>query len=317
MDFSVLKFEYCPKSTKFCWLKTTKLFIAAIFMLGVNVNNIFLRKGVFWLPSLAALAVMGNGLSATAQTVDTINSQQLTEPSATAVSPNQLQTEVETPNLSSQTTASTSAVVNQAAVPETNVLQQSSETYTQETATPTLTPVPGTVATSSAVLTTESAQPTNPTSIPRVAQSDIDVGRTTRGGSSYIGVAGNIGIDGGDSSLGDGNFAVISKVGLTNSISVRPSAVLGDNTTILLPVTYDFSFQQADPFSEPLAIAPYVGAGAALKTGDDSQVAFLVSGGIDVPLNAQFTATASVNAGFFDQTDIGFLLGVGYNFTAF
>ena len=130
-------------------------------------------------------------------------------------------------------------------------------------------------------------------------------------------MAGNIGLGGGDSSLGDGNFAVISKVGVTNTISLRPSAVFGNNTTILIPVTYDFKLQQPDPFDEPLAFAPYVGVGAAIKTGDDSKTALLVSGGVDFPLNAQFTATASLNAGFFDDTDVGLLLGVGYNFSGF
>jgi opacity protein-like surface antigen len=157
-----------------------------------------------------------------------------------------------------------------------------------------------------------------PKSDSQVAQADIDPGRPTRGGSSYVGVAANIGIGGGDSSLGDGNFMVISKIGLSNAISVRPSAVIGDNTAFLIPVTYDLSFQQAsDPFSEPLPIAPYVGGGAAIKTGDDTQVAFLVTGGVDVPLTPQFTANAAVNAAFFDETDIGLSIGVGYNFGRF
>lgn len=190
------------------------------------------------------------------------------------------------------------------------------------------TPVPGSVATTAAALidTPAPSQPVaapaqpNQANIPvkksqQIAQSDIDLGRRTRGGSSYIGVAGNIGLNGGQSALGDGNFAVISKVGLTRTISVRPAAVFGDNTAILLPITYDFAFTGGDdPFGEPLAIAPYLGIGAALSTGENSEVAFLLSGGVDLPLNEQFTATASVNAGFYDETDIGLLLGVGYNF---
>ncbi len=68
----------------------------------------------------------------------------------------------------------------------------------------------------------------------------------------------------------------------------------------------------------PLKLAaPYIGAGAAFKTGDDSEIGLLISGGIDVPLTPQFTATAAVNAGFFNTTDIGLLLGVGYNFSGF
>ncbi|MEH1892949.1 MAG: hypothetical protein V7K92_27190 [Nostoc sp.] len=281
------------------------------------MNTIFLRKGVFWLPSIAALTVLSSGLSAIAQTVDKVSSQPLTDPSATVASPNDFSTELDTAsqNLSTETTE-TFTVTNLAKV------QQPPKAAIQENASVTPTPIPGTVATSSATLTSEFVQPTSQTTnqppVTKVAQSDIDLGRTTRGGSSYIGVAANIGLSGGnDSSLGDGNFAVVSKIGLTNSISVRPSAVFGDNTTILLPITYDFTFKSADAFSEPLAIAPYVGVGGAYKTGDDSQFAFLVTGGIDVPLTPQFTATAAVNAGFFDKTDVGLLLGVGYNFTGF
>ncbi|MEH2116756.1 hypothetical protein [Nostoc sp.] len=282
------------------------------------MNTIFLRKGVFWLPSIAALTVLSSGLSAIAQTVDKVSSQPLTDPSATVASPNDFSTELDTAsqNLSTETTE-TFTVTNLAKV------QQPPNAAIQENASVTPTPIPGTVPTSSATLTSEFVQPTSQTTaqppVTKVAQSDIDLGRTTRrGGSSYIGVAANIGLSGdADSSLADGNFAVVSKIGLTNSISVRPSAVFGDNTTILLPITYDFTFKSADAFSEPLGIAPYVGVGGAYKTGDDSQFAFLVTGGIDVPLTPQFTATAAVNAGFFDKTDVGLLLGVGYNFTGF
>ncbi|ODG96811.1 hypothetical protein A4S05_16215 [Nostoc sp. KVJ20] len=280
------------------------------------MNTIFLRKGVFWLPSIAALAFLSSGLSATAQTVETLNTQPLTEPSATVASSNEFSAELDTANqnLSTETT-------EQFTVTNLTEVQQLPNTAIQENASVTSTPIPGTVATSSVTLTSKFVESTSQTtaqpSDTRVAQSDIDLGRSTRGGSSYVGIAANIGLSGGDSSLGDGNFAVVSKIGLTNSISVRPSAVIGDNTTVLLPITYDFNFQSADAFSEPLPIAPYVGVGAAYKTGDDSQFAFLVSGGIDVPLTPQFTATASVNAGFFDQTDVGLLLGVGYNFSGF
>ncbi|MBN3922504.1 hypothetical protein [Nostoc sp. NMS4] len=278
------------------------------------MNTIFLRKGVFWLPSIAALAFLSSGLSANAQTVDKVSSQPLTELSATIASPNEFSPELNTAsqNLFTETTE-TFTVTNLAKV------QQLPNTGIQENASAIPIPVPGTVATSSATLASEFVQPTSQTTVqpsaPKVAQSDIDLGRATRGGSSYLGIAANIGLSGGDTSLGDGNFAVVSKIGLTNSISVRPSAIFGDNTTILLPITYDFNFKSADAFSEPLAIAPYIGVGAAYKTGGDSQFAFLASAGIDVPLTPQFTATAAVNAGFFDQTDVGLLLGVGYNFS--
>ncbi len=276
-------------------------------LLGVNVNNIFIRKEFLLLPGLAALAVVGTSFSAQAQTVSPVESQQLTESSATVAANTEAQSQE-------------SVIANP--VSNATELQQFPSVNTQEQANRIITPVPGTVATTSATLAPEyvesSAQPSAiPSSTSTIAQSDIDPGRATRGGRSYIGVAGNIGISGDDSSLGDGNFAAISKIGLTNAISIRPSAVFGNNTTILVPITYDFTLQAADAFSEPLAIAPYIGIGAAIKTGDDSQVGFLASGGIDLPLNAQFTATAAINAGFFDSTDIGLLIGVGYNFSGF
>ncbi|MBD0261469.1 MAG: hypothetical protein ICV78_01785 [Tolypothrix sp. Co-bin9] len=279
------------------------------------MNTIFLGKRVFCLTSVT-LAVLGSGLSAVAQTVPAV--QQSTQLSTTEVSVDQTIAGVETQSQN----FSTVSEGNQVWVSDSTTSQQFPGMTTEETANPIITPVPGTTSTSSAALTGQypeaQFQGSMPKSDSQVAQADIDPGRPTRGGSSYVGIAANIGISGGDSSLGDANFMVISKVGLSNAISVRPSAVIGDNTTFLIPVTYDFSFQQAaDPFSEPLPIAPYVGAGAAITTGDETQVGFLVSGGVDVPLNAQFTANAAVNAAFFDETDIGLSIGVGYNFGRF
>ncbi len=69
----------------------------------------------------------------------------------------------------------------------------------------------------------------------------VTPGRTTLGGPSYIGVAGNIGLSGNDTALSDGNFAVISKIGLTRNISVRPSVLFGDDTVFLVPLTLDFT----------------------------------------------------------------------------
>ena len=65
-----------------------------------------------------------------------------------------------------------------------------------------------------------------------------------------------------------------------------------------------------------LNVAPYIGGGAIISTGDDSDVGVLLTGGIDVPINTQFTATAGVNVGFVDDdTDVGVMIGVGYNFS--
>ncbi|MDF5728887.1 MAG: hypothetical protein PUP92_12885 [Rhizonema sp. PD38] len=315
------------------------------------MSSIFSRKEVFWLLNLSVLAVLGSSSSVLAETTDTSSGFQLTQNNETQASSSQINTEVDTstPNVSTQTSVRSSVPVAQqvtgsnVAQPQqilTNNQQYKSDQFVTsvpgttaqfprnvklEKLSRVVTPVPGTTATTSAAFSTNDTESTSQPSVPsktqlrkssnRVAQADIEPGRATRGGSSYVGVAGNIGLSGGSSALGDGNFTIISKIGLTRSISVRPAAVLGDDTVLLFPVTYDFSFKPiSDPFTPPLPIAPYVGAGAAIRTGSDSQAAFLLTGGIDVPISPQFTATAAINAAFFDDTSVGILLGVGYNF---
>ncbi len=145
-------------------------------------------------------------------------------------------------------------------------------------------------------------------------QTDTTTGRTTRGGRSYLGVAGNIGLSG-DTGLGEGNFAVISKIGITNAISARPSVLFGDDILVLVPLTFDFVPQSTNPLGgQTFTISPYIGAGVAIETSDDADVGLLLTGGVDVPLGNRFTVTGSVNAAFLESTDVGLLLGIGYNF---
>jgi hypothetical protein len=177
-------------------------------------------------------------------------------------------------------------------------------------------PTPSKISTKAAdLLPPQSAKATNEPS-EEIAQVDVAPGRTTRGGSSYIGIAGNIGL-GGDSAIGEGSFMAISKIGLTRSVSLRPSVAIEDDPVVLVPLTYDFTLRGEDVFEETFSVAPYVGAGVAIETSDDADVGLLLTGGLDVPLNNNFTANAALNAAFLDETDVGLVLGVGYNFTGF
>lgn len=184
---------------------------------------------------------------------------------------------------------------------------------------------PGTASTSAASLAN---QPQTPSSSEAAAESadtsvaqglenvDITPGRSTRGGSSYIGIGGAIGLTGG-TGIGQGGFLINSKIGLTRNISFRPSVVIGDETDFLLPLTYDFILQSADPF-RPVPFAPFLGGGVAVSTDSDNEIGFLLTGGADFPLSRQFVANAAVNAGFFgDTTSVGISLGVGYTFSGF
>jgi hypothetical protein len=144
-------------------------------------------------------------------------------------------------------------------------------------------------------------------------------GRATRSGPSYIGVGGNIGLGDGDTALGETSFAIFSKIGITSNISARPAVLIEDNPTILLPVTLDF-IPAVTNITEDVSgdlgvrVSPYVGAGIAISTGDDSTVNFLATGGVDVPITENVSGTLAVNATLFDNPAVGLLLGVGYNF---
>jgi len=135
--------------------------------------------------------------------------------------------------------------------------------------------------------------------------------RSTRSGPSYLGVGANFGVTGG-SDLGGTSFAIISKLGLTEVISVRPSVlILRDFATILLPVTYDLAPQQS--FGD-LQFSPYLGGGIAINTGSNSSVGPMLTAGLDIPLSSSFTINVAANLAFLRTTDLGILVGIGYNF---
>lgn len=144
-----------------------------------------------------------------------------------------------------------------------------------------------------------------------VIPDEVDPGRSTRSGTSYIGVGANFGV-GGDTSLGDSGLFLYSKVGLTRYFSIRPAVNTNfdEDATFLLPLTFDLA---------PIAIgntgvslAPYFGGGPAISTtGDFGPV---LSGGVDMPLTKNLTVTSGVNIGILDEADVGVFLGIGYSF---
>jgi hypothetical protein len=142
-------------------------------------------------------------------------------------------------------------------------------------------------------------------------------GRATRSGSSYLGGGLNVGVAG-DTALGDRSFSVISKIGLTRSISFRPGAVVDfpENVTVLAPLTLDLPLRQSDGIAGlGFRFAPYLGGGLAAST--NGHLGPLVTGGIDIPLTSRFTANAALNLGLLDEANVGLSIGVGYTIPGF
>lgn len=186
-------------------------------------------------------------------------------------------------------------------------------------------PMPGTAATSAQLLITPPTQQSlpqagslslshKPSTI--LAQADLDPRRGRVGVPNYLGLGGNLGLsdNSNGTSLGDGGFVVNSKIRLNSKLSLRPTAIFGNDATFLIPLTYDFTIPTADPF-EPVRFAPFLGGGLAIATDDNDSIGFLLTGGIDVPISRAFVANASINIGFIeDETDFGLIIGIGYTF---
>ncbi|MFP4103891.1 hypothetical protein [Coleofasciculus sp.] len=136
-------------------------------------------------------------------------------------------------------------------------------------------------------------------------------------GRSYIGVGGNIGLDGEETNLGEGSVVIVSKAGFTDNFSLHNAVMFGDETTTSLTLSLNFPIKT--PVTGQTIVIPFVGGGVLLQPDNDWEADPLVSGGVDVPIPPQFTGTVRVNVAFpeDDETDVGLVLGVGYNLKLF
>ncbi|MFB2877452.1 hypothetical protein [Floridanema aerugineum] len=278
------------------------------------MNNLFLPRAVFLLSLTAFAGGIGN-LPAKAETAKVKfsgNSQWMV-----AQSNQQNSVQISSSNLGEVDQSNIGSAIDSA---EQQLKNSSSDDKKS--------PVPGTTVTSAANLlgqtvtnsnsrtstaTTENTRTSNSRTKKgtQVAQFEIEPGRETRSGSSYVGAGGNIGLSG-ESGIGENGFALFSKIGLTRALSVRPMVVFAGDTDFIIPITYDFAIA-AEPFQR-INLAPFVGIGAIITTYRERNAGLALTGGVDIPITANFTAVGSVTLGFVDTTSVGILLGVGYNF---
>ncbi|MBW4651807.1 MAG: hypothetical protein KME20_01925 [Kaiparowitsia implicata GSE-PSE-MK54-09C] len=140
------------------------------------------------------------------------------------------------------------------------------------------------------------------------SQAQLPGGLEQRYVFSYIGVGPNLGITGGPA-IGETGFGVLSKIALNPYLSFRPSVLIEDEASFLLPVTYDF------PIAAPGAgFAPFLGGGVAINTGDGDTFGLLLTGGVDVPISDTIAISAAANLAPFDDVDLGVVFGINYIF---
>jgi len=174
-------------------------------------------------------------------------------------------------------------------------------------------PVPGTVE-----MSADKLQPSSATFDSAVSQAPATATPVTSAPKkkpkykfSYLGIGANFGANGQTSALGETSFAAFSKYAISPYLSFRPALLVNEHTTVLFPLTYDF------PIAGPGHIGPYFGLGmqssspfSAATTKSD----LLLTAGIDYPINSQLAFTAGVNAGTFNHSGVGGLLGLAYIF---
>ena len=134
---------------------------------------------------------------------------------------------------------------------------------------------------------------------------------------SYGGLGGNIGLGGEDTALGDGGFSLVGRTAFTKNISLHSSTVFGDDNVGAFALTFGIPIYSSERELE--LVYPFVGGGIAVEDFfGDFEVDGLITTGVDVPILERVTGTVRLNLGFAeDDTDVGLILGVGYNFSIF
>ena len=133
---------------------------------------------------------------------------------------------------------------------------------------------------------------------------------------SYAGLGGNIGIDGESTTLGDGAFSLIGRTAFTKNISLHTSTVFSDDSVSAFALTFGVPIYKSSGDRLEL-FYPFVGGGIAIEdVFSDFDTDGLLTAGVDVPITERIVTTTRINVGFADDdTDVGLLLGVGYNFS--
>jgi hypothetical protein len=139
---------------------------------------------------------------------------------------------------------------------------------------------------------------------PAPSMTDTGSGYPNRVAKSYFGPI--LGFGNGTTSYG-----IVTKFPFSNNISIRPSAVFGNNgTNIRLPITYDFGLGEREPFERNPLITFNVGGGVQYNSGSNGQNGqFNVLGTVGADINlfegVALVGSFNTNFGSINGTNVG------------
>ncbi len=144
---------------------------------------------------------------------------------------------------------------------------------------------------------------------PKPSTRDTGSGYPNRVPTSYIGPA--IGFGNGKS-----GFGVVSKFPYSENYSIRPSAVFGSGTVVRVPITYDFSVGDKEPFERNPLMTFFVGGGLQYSSGfnsnNSSSFGLLGTIGVDIHIFDGIAVVGSFNTDF--ASNNGTNIGFGFDF---
>ncbi|MGD1944639.1 MAG: hypothetical protein ACFB0G_25365 [Leptolyngbyaceae cyanobacterium] len=129
----------------------------------------------------------------------------------------------------------------------------------------------------------------------------------------YVGLGGTLGLsDDGETKLGNGGFSIMSRIPLTEVLSVHTASVVSSDgySSFALTGSFPVGNRESAPTERPV-IVPFAGVGIGVEF-EDFDIDPMVTVGADIPITDTVTGTTRVNANFGEEgTDIGLVLGVG------
>jgi len=119
---------------------------------------------------------------------------------------------------------------------------------------------------------------------------------------NYVGVGGSS-----DGAVVNGKYELFNNFSLRPEVFTNTELENGDRgVSFFAPVTYDFSIGQR--------FQPFIGAGAGVSTGDETELEFVTTAGADLQLGNRYAINASVNYLPLNEQRVDFVAGLGYRF---